>query len=297
MMKKLLLTLGLIYSSLCCAENLTAEGFCTHNGINFSELITFEKNLVAALKASDANKVAEMINYPLCVNSDSYPNWIKNKAEFIQYYKSLFTTDQIAEVLTFTDFTNDQFCSWRGASFGRFWINDYNGQLKIYLINYGGPNPIPRQPYGTPVANITESAALLKFERQLRNSHLASRKLITSLKWGDNHLYFLDKATPPVYIITYLNSGSGGFSGIQRILYLDKNNKLKELDIDELLTKSYQVNQQNWFLNLNDPFVTYKSGNYYLTFFNNGLCTYKWNINQLTFAQGTESCMGYSYKK
>lgn len=123
-------------TSLCYA--LDEKGQCEFNGINYDQAKTFVSQLKEDIQKNDADKISELISYPLRVNTGSRHGktiyyFIKTKKEFLHDYPTIFTEKNKARVL------RDQsiFCNYQGGMLadGFIWFEMGAHQMVIFSIN------------------------------------------------------------------------------------------------------------------------------------------------------------------
>lgn len=143
-MKKVILFLSALFLFIpldgsCNSEVAEMTRQCELNGINYQNAVNFVKECQAAVKLDDAQKIANLVDYPLRVNFSSngkvdYKS-IANKKQFIKNYNAIFTKDLKLKLLK-QDPANI-FCNYKGAMIadGSLWFAEKSKKMLIIAVN------------------------------------------------------------------------------------------------------------------------------------------------------------------
>lgn len=147
-MKKIILFLSALFLFIpldgsCNSEVAEMARQCDVNGINYQNAVDFVKECQAAVKVDDAQKIADLVDYPLRVNFSAngekklkvdHKN-IANKEQFIKNYNVIFTKEFKLKLLR-QDPANI-FCNYKGAMIvdGGLWFSEKNKKMLIIALN------------------------------------------------------------------------------------------------------------------------------------------------------------------
>jgi hypothetical protein len=126
----------LFFTATCYAISQEQQS-CELNGINYTQAKSLTQSLKAALKEDDIQTIANLISYPLRINTSANGKathyFMKNKNEFIQKYNALFTESMKKSILD----DNSLFCNYKGAMLGAgtVWFTTDDAGTKIFSIN------------------------------------------------------------------------------------------------------------------------------------------------------------------
>lgn len=140
-MKKIIFTLlcsCIFFYTHSSFAQLDEKQGCEFNGINYSQAKIFMSDLQQAVKENDATKVANLIEYPVRINTQTKSGktihyFIKTKEEFIQQYHSIFSGNKKNLILN----EKEIFCNYQGAMLGGgfVWFETNKNGAKIFSIN------------------------------------------------------------------------------------------------------------------------------------------------------------------
>lgn len=118
-------------------NQMTSQSSFGDNGYDYWQSVDFVKALQKAVSEKNINAIAEMVQFPLRVNSIKHQE-IKTKADFLKAYPTIFTQAVQDKITTLNPYI--VFCNSQGVSFanGLMWLNQTSTkpqQLKIISIN------------------------------------------------------------------------------------------------------------------------------------------------------------------
>ncbi len=99
------------------------------------KLLKVFSSLKSAVAAKDVVNISKAVIYPLRVNSNPKRKPIRNEAELVKEFSSVFTVD-ILKAIQSQKF-EDLFCRDQGVMIGdgEVWINERNGKIGIETVN------------------------------------------------------------------------------------------------------------------------------------------------------------------
>ena len=318
----LLITLSFLLSTITAHENKThsqepaqstnsGKKACEADGFGNEKLNIFETSLKNAVKKNDIKAIANMVDYPVKVNTNNLQSiWIYNKAKFIKNYRKIFSDKMIKNILDETRNPEEQSCSWRGVGFADLWLhNDKNNKIKIFAINYDGEQqPISKKVLGNSIPAVSNPSQLKNFltiihqageysgtvegmpvfgsknlekkvffqhTRGIKDKDYYKLKLESATLTGDGcdsyKLYAVDIKNEKNYILTCADYGGTIHASGVAYLFIYKDKQLFVADFNDILEKNFNTTAQNWYTFIDNPFLTHKDGKYFMHFTDNNV--------------------------
>ena len=111
-----------------------ATSYFKANGYGYKASVDFVVELQSRLKSGDHARVAELVNFPLRVNSKT-PLVVKDKAAFLKSFDEIFPKALIDWVQTHD--SRDVFCNSKGIMLGDgpIWASNRGGHYGVSAIN------------------------------------------------------------------------------------------------------------------------------------------------------------------
>ena len=230
------------------------------------------RKIKTVLNKGDAEEFAALITYPqtVCLND----SWVvvENQEDMAELFPVILDIEFRKEIIN--EPIDDLFVNWKGAflSHGSIWFSDE----KITQLN----NRLPSDPLSAvklykkkgrkTIPPLRGAALNLVIKDLLKIPYSLSKNSDSILKKRDDsfvdyQLYQADLNNDgnTDYILTYINSGSMGGSGVEKV-YSVENGKIVIIPYFDIISKSLNfVDWSHFSLHLSSPFIYAKDGQVY----------------------------------
>lgn len=268
---------------------------------SYPNYIENEKRLSLALdkmkrSLSDKDKLSAFFKFPLKISFSSGRSIvIKNKVEFKNHYESLMSSG-LRKALEELAIKKIKIGNYQGVMIDDIWFNSFSEMGDVFIVSIN-------QKFQDIESIESKKYNAINPVKDSKKKELVSKFKIEEMESGEYELYKADinNDGQEEYIHIYLNSGTGKYSGINKIFgFID--GKPIEIDFEgvELLSKAPspdimkskrakdwkeigKVKLKMFHSRLGKPFLFYKGGKVYINFSENKVnYTYLWVKDTIT---------------